>query len=137
MSRGRLFVGLGLVALSLGWVAARGLTSSLVYYRTPTEVLTEGVPGERVRMGGLVAEGSVRRVGSGVRFIVTDGTTRITVIDDSGVPALFGEGRGVVVEGVYGEDGAFHSDTVLVQHEDSYRPPGPGETPVEARIEGG
>ena len=50
------------------------------------------------------------------------------------VPSLFRAGAGVVLEGVYGGDGAFHADTVLVKHSDSYTPPAPGQTPHSASV---
>jgi cytochrome c-type biogenesis protein CcmE len=59
------------------------------------------------------------------------------VIDTGGVPSLFREGRGVVLEGFYGADGAFHADTVLVKHGDRYTPPKPGQTPTSANLEDG
>jgi cytochrome c-type biogenesis protein CcmE len=133
-----MLIAAALVAGSLGWVAYKGLQGNLVYFRTPTEILQQGqsAVGERVRLGGLVMPGSVRRSGQTIRFVVTDETTRMTVIDTEGVPALFRDGKGVVVEGYYGADGAFHADTVLVKHSDRYSPPGPGETPHSADVEG-
>ena len=127
---------LALIAGSLGWVAFKGLSSSLVYYRTPTEVLATPDVGQRARLGGYVVPGSVQRDGSTVRFVVTDGTSRMTVVDTGGVPALFRDGQGVVVEGAYGRDGAFHADTVLVKHNGVYEPPKPGETPTAANLAG-
>ena len=104
MRRGRLLFVLAVVGASLGWVAAKGLSGNLVYYLTPTELLKQGssAVGDRVRLGGLVQPGSVERSGSTVRFVVTDGTTRMTVVDTGGVPSLFRDGRGVVLEGAYG-----------------------------------
>jgi cytochrome c-type biogenesis protein CcmE len=121
---------------SLGWVAANGLTGSLVYYKTPTEVARLGseAVGQRIRLGGLVDPGSVRREGTVTRFILSDGTTRMSVVDTGSVPALFRDGRGVVVEGVVGADGSFHADQILVKHNDSYSPPKPGETPHSADV---
>jgi cytochrome c-type biogenesis protein CcmE len=131
VSQRRIAVAALVIVGSLGWVAAKGLTGNLVYYQTPTELLSGGGQvGERIRVGGLVAPGSVQRGGDTVRFILTDQTTRLTVVGPSSLPALFRDGRGVVVEGAYRTDGAFHADTVLVKHSDSYRPPGPGETPA-------
>jgi len=131
VNRTRVAIAAVVIVGSLGWVAAQGLTSNLVYYQTPTELLRgPDRGGERIRVGGLVAPGSVRRDGDTVRFILTDGTTRLTVVDASGVPSLFRDGRGVVVEGAYRADGTFLADTVLVKHSDSYRPPAPGETPT-------
>ena len=140
MKRGRVVVALALIAGSLGWVAFKGLSSSLVYYRTPTEVLATPDVGQRVRLGGLVLPGYVQAAGSSIRFVVTDETTRMTVVDTGSVPALFRAGQGVVVEGYFGRDGAFHADTVLVKHGDRYgpyQPPRPGETPTSANLAGG
>ena len=139
MKRGRVVFAVAAVGVGLGWVAFAGLKGNLVYYKTPTEILQQGASavGDRVRLGGLVQAGSVQRAGSSVTFIVTDGTTRMTVVDTAGVPSLFRDGKGVVVEGFYGDDGTFHADTVLVKHSDDYRPPGPGETPHSADVEGG
>jgi len=90
MKPGRLLIAAVLIAGSLGWVAYEGLKGNLVYYRTPTEILQQGrsAVGERVRLGGLVMPGSVERAGSSFRFVVTDETTRMTVIDTKGAPAL-------------------------------------------------
>ena len=139
MKRGRLILVLVLVVGSLGWVAARAVSGNLVYYVTPTELLSKGdaAPGDRIRLGGLVDRGSVSRLGDHrIRFVVSDGSTRMTVIATGSVPELFRSGQGVIVEGVYGSDGAFHADTLLVKHAEVYRPPEPGETPGSAKIEG-
>jgi cytochrome c-type biogenesis protein CcmE len=138
VSRRRVIVVLVLVAGSLAWVAAKGLSSNLVYYQTPTELLNQGrsAVGQRVRLGGLVLPGTVQTVGHTVQFVVTDDTNRLTVIDTGGVPSLLRTGAGVVVEGTMGADGAFHADTVLVKHADTYTPPRPGETPTSAELQG-
>jgi len=119
-----------LIAGSLAWVGTNALSGNLVYYVTPSELLHQHpTPDERLRLGGQVVPGSVHQVGDGVDFLVTDGTTRMSVVHTGGTPALFRTGIGVVLEGTYGADGQFHSDTMLVKHSEQYRPPAPGETP--------
>jgi cytochrome c-type biogenesis protein CcmE len=135
MKRARVIVPLAVIAAALAWVATRGLAGSLIYYRTPGEVVTEAAPGERLRMGGYVEPGSIEETGSGLTFRVTDGEYHVTVVRNGGVPSLFRDGQGVVVEGVYGADGQFHADTVLVRHDNEYAPPKPGETPHSAELE--
>jgi cytochrome c-type biogenesis protein CcmE len=131
----RVVVLLVLIAGSLAWVGTRALSGNLVYYVTPTELLEQAPPpGERLRLGGQVVPGSVHDASGGVDFVVTDGTTRMTVVHEGGTPALFRTGIGVVLEGAYGADGAFHSDTMLVKHGEEYRPPEPGHTPSPVRV---
>jgi cytochrome c-type biogenesis protein CcmE len=125
-----------LIVGSLAWVGSRALSGSLVYYVTPTELLTDQpAPGERLRLGGQVVPGSVDAADGEVDFIVTDGTTRMTVVHQGGTPAMFRTGIGVVLEGTFGPDGAFHSDTMLVRHSEEYRPPAPGHTPSPAPVD--
>lgn len=96
------------------------LSSSLVYFNTPTE-LTNGEPPEgRLRLGGQVEVGSVTDNAEGVAFAVTDGRQTVSVIHVGAPQQLFREGVGVVVEGTW--DGSiFHSDTMLVKHDEQYR----------------
>jgi cytochrome c-type biogenesis protein CcmE len=138
VSKSRVVIALALIAGSLGWVAAKGLSSSLVYYQTPTELLQRGDAGvgQSVRLGGFVVPGSVQRQGARLRFVITDETTRMSVVSSTDVPSLFREGQGVVLEGREGADGAFHADTVLVKHNGVYSPPNPGETPHSADVAG-
>ncbi len=95
------------------------LNSSLVYFNTPTE-LTSQEPGDaRLRLGGQVVPGSVTDTTDGVTFEVTDGREAISVFYIGAPQQLFQEGIGVVVEGTW--DGTlFHSDTMLVKHDETY-----------------
>jgi cytochrome c-type biogenesis protein CcmE len=134
--RVRVVVLLVLIVGALAWVGTQALSGNLVYYVTPTELLEQRpAPGERLRLGGQVVPGSVHDVAGGVDFVVTDGSTRMTVVHGGATPALFETGVGVVVEGSYGADGAFHSDTMLVKHGEEYRPPSAGHTPSPAPVE--
>ena len=133
--RVRVVVLLVLIAGGLTWVATQALSGNLVYYVTPTELLADQpAPGEYLRLGGQVVPGSVHDVGEGVGFVVTDGTSRMTVVHTGGTPALFQTGTGVVLEGTFA-DGAFHSDAMLVKHGEEYRPPAPGQTPSPVEVD--
>lgn len=111
------------------------LSGNLVYFKTPTEVTTE-LPSDdsRLRLGGQVAVGTVANTGDGVSFEVTDGRIAVDVIHSGAPQELFREGIGVVLEGTW--DGAtFHSDTMLIRHDEQYRtedseytPPADGAT---------
>jgi cytochrome c-type biogenesis protein CcmE len=81
-------------------------------------------PGQRIRLGGLVETGSVRRdQGTTVHFSVTDGAKVMPVTYTGVLPDLFREGQGVVTEGAVMPDGTFKADNVLAKHDENYMPP--------------
>jgi len=97
------------------------LSGNLVYFHTPTELQDEVAPsGDRLRLGGQVVAGTVVTEGEMLLLTVTDGREALEVIHNGVVPQLFGEGQGVIVEGTW--DGTtFHSDTMLIRHDEQYR----------------
>ena len=100
------------------------LQDSIVFFRSPTEVMADGFASDRpIRIGGLVEDGSVERAddGLGVRFRVTDLQTAVPVTFTGILPALFREGQGIVAEGRM-EDGVFHASAVLAKHDENYMP---------------
>lgn len=126
----RVVVLLALIAGGLTWVATNGLSRTVVYFVTPTELSQmAGDAGERLRLGGQVVPGSIDRSDGTIAFTLTDGPTRIRVLSRGGAPALFRAGSGVVVEGIYTPGGIFRSDNILIKHSADYRPPAPGEEP--------
>ncbi|WP_440409814.1 cytochrome c maturation protein CcmE [Neorhizobium petrolearium] len=100
-------------------------SQSVAYFFMPADLAkTEVKPGTRIRLGGLVAEGSVKRgQGSTVSFTVTDGTGNVPVTYTGILPDLFREGQGVVTEGTF--DAVTHNfvaDSVLAKHDENYMP---------------
>lgn len=121
------FVTVGLVLLA-GAVALAltALEESIVFFYTPSQIAEKNVkPGQRIRLGGLVEEKSVKKQPDGVtiRFRVTDRGKTIAVSYKGILPDLFREGQGVVVEGVLRPDGVFLASTVLAKHDENYMPP--------------
>jgi len=117
-------IGVALVMLGLAvGLALYALSGSIVFFRTPTEI-AQGVvgPGDRLRVGGLVKEGSVLRLGDRISFIITDTANEVKVSYRGIVPDLFREGQGVVAEGVLAPDRALAADNVLAKHDERYMP---------------
>ncbi|OSJ32508.1 cytochrome c biogenesis protein CcmE [Bradyrhizobium japonicum] len=99
---------------------------SITYFYMPIDLAKNPIPaGTRIRLGGLVSEGSiVRDQGPVVRFAVTDLNGEIVNVRYQGVlPDLFREGQGVVTEGSF-EAGSslFFADIVLAKHDEAYMP---------------
>jgi cytochrome c-type biogenesis protein CcmE len=97
---------------------------SIVFFNSPSDVVEKHVdPGTRIRLGGLVKDGSlVRGNNLFVRFEVTDGKTEIPVTYTGVLPDLFREGQGVVAEGALDGGGVFNADTILAKHDETYMP---------------
>ena len=100
------------------------LKDSIVFFNSPTDVVEKHVaPGNRIRLGGLVKQGSVVRGNDlAVHFDVTDGENTIAVAYQGILPDLFREGQGVVTEGVLEPSGLFKADSVLAKHDENYMP---------------
>jgi cytochrome c-type biogenesis protein CcmE len=116
---------------AVAFLAIGGIGNALVYYVTPTELLARGddAIGETVRLGGLVAEGSVRGPATDLTFVLTDGESEVTVHSTVAPTRSFREGSGAVVQGELGPDGVFEANQVIVKHDENYEAPAPGETP--------
>jgi cytochrome c-type biogenesis protein CcmE len=123
--RKRLYI-VGLALLFLGAAAALVLTAfedNIVFFYSPTDLAEKGVgPGRTVRIGGLVADGSVVKSDATVTFTVTDLNKSVEVAYTGILPDLFREGQGVVAEGRIGTDGRFTATEVLAKHDENYMP---------------
>jgi cytochrome c-type biogenesis protein CcmE len=94
------------------------------YFFMPADLDTVSLyPGQRIRLGGLVAAGSVvRGEGTRVAFSVTDQIETVSVVYDGILPDLFREEQGIVTEGVFDGAGVFVADSVLAKHDETYMP---------------
>ena len=115
--------GLAVIGLAAGLVLY-ALSDTITFFHTPSDLAETGVqPGQRIRLGGMVEDGSVRKgPGTLTTFSVTDQIGSIIVAYNGILPDLFREGQGVVTEGKLQEDGTFMADTVLAKHDENYMP---------------
>lgn len=113
------------VALSLAaGLILFALRDNIVFFYGPSELAQKPPqPGARLRIGGLVKQGSfTREGGEAVRFVVTDLKADVAVAYKGLLPDLFREGQGVVAEGRFGADHVFQADSVLAKHDERYMP---------------
>jgi cytochrome c-type biogenesis protein CcmE len=115
--------GLAVLGLAAGLVLY-ALRDTIVFFYTPSEIADKHIgSGQRIRLGGLVANGSlVRGTGTTVSFIVTDKIKDLPVTYAGQLPDLFREGQGVVAEGKLDAGGTLVADTVLAKHDERYMP---------------
>jgi cytochrome c-type biogenesis protein CcmE len=118
-------IALGVVALGIATaLVLMAFEKNLVFFFTPSQVAANEAPqGRTFRIGGMVLEGSVKREGVEVQFVVTDTAKHIPVVYRGPLPDLFREGKGVVAQGQLGADGVFRAREVLAKHDENYMPP--------------
>jgi cytochrome c-type biogenesis protein CcmE len=119
------FVILGVLAVSAAAaLVLSALRQDIVFFFSPSEIVEQKVPteGRRIRLGGLVEEGSLAKDGAKVSFRITDGAHAVPVTFTGLLPDLFREGQGVVTEGKMGADGMFLASEVLAKHDENYMP---------------
>ena len=128
-------IALGLVALGIATaLVLMAFEKNLVFFFTPSQVAANEAPqGRTFRIGGMVLEGSVKREGVDVRFVVTDTAKHIPEVYRGALPDLFREGKGVVAQGELGADGVFRAREVLAKHDENYMPPDAAHAVQEAQ----
>ena len=119
-----LFIATGLsVAVGLTLYA---LSQNIDLFYTPTQVAQgEVAAGQRIRIGGMVREGSVVSADDSlaVEFVATDYVHDVPIFHEGILPDLFREGQGIVVEGSLDIAGAFQASRVLAKHDENYMSP--------------
>ena len=123
-NRFRFVAGIIVILTAVVWLALSGFRGSRSYYYTIEEI-EEGVAagaGERIRVGGVVAEGSIEWTGDGLRFYLTQGERVLPVAyrGDAPVPDTFKGGSNAVVEGVFGEDDIFEASRIQAKCASKY-----------------
>ena len=112
-----------LLSSSLGsFLIIKALDSNLDFFFTPSELSKNNIPeNKRIKVGGMVLEGSIRRDKTNIIFDITDYEESITVNFNGIVPDLFKENSGVVVLG-YLENNILLAEEVLAKHDENYMP---------------
>lgn len=129
MSRKGKFLAGGLVIVAaLAYLIYAGVSQSVVYFVTPSELGAAPVPGKAYRLGGMVLPGTLKwdPKALDLRFTLSDGQASVPVRHRGTPPDLFAEGRGAVVEGTWSRDGYFQASTILAKHSEEYKAPHDG-----------
>ena len=124
----RLFITI-IIILTLG-LATRlilmALEDNIVYFYTPNDLIekfgdTKNIQ-NKIRIGGLFLESSIKKEGEKTIFIITDRKKEVRVVFDGPLPDLFREGQGIVAEGMF-QNNNFIASEVLAKHDENYMPP--------------
>ena len=124
----RLFITI-IIVLTLGLATKlilMALEDNIVYFYTPNDLIekfgdTQNIQ-NKIRIGGLVLESSIKNEGEKSIFIITDRKKEVKVVFDGSLPDLFREGQGIVAEGIF-KNNNFVASEVLAKHDENYMPP--------------
>ena len=123
--RRSVFIFTGMAVLGLAaFLVLSSLQDSIVFFYSPSDIEAKHIePGQRVRIGGLVKEGSVAKSdATQVSFDISDGAKTINVTYNGLLPDLFREGQGIIAEGRIEMPGRLTADSVLAKHDENYMP---------------
>lgn len=119
-----LFVILG-GACAVG-LALFALDKNISLFFSPKQIVAGEAPKDtRIRAGGMVVEGSVKRDPNSLKvsFSLTDYAQTVDVVYEGILPDLFREGQGIVAQGSLNKEGVFEAVEVLAKHDEKYMPP--------------
>ena len=113
------------IVVLIVFFALKSLEDNVVYFFSPTEIHNKSdiAFNKKIRVGGLVKNGSINRQANTVNFIITDLENEIIVSYNGLLPNLFSEGKGVVAEGKLNDKKYFIADKILAKHDENYMPP--------------
>ena len=124
----RLFITI-IIILTLGLATKlilMALEDNIVYFYTPNDLIekfgdTKNIQ-NKIRIGGLVLENSIKKEGKKTIFMITDRKKEVKVVFKGPLPDLFREGQGIVAEGMF-QNNNFIASEVLAKHDENYMPP--------------
>jgi len=126
--KAKFLAGGGVIVAALAYMMYAGVSQSVVYFVTPSELQARPVAGKAYRLGGMVVNGSLKWEPRSLdlSFALSDGKATIPVRHKGTPPDLFAEGRGAVVEGTWSGDGYFKASLIMAKHSEEYQAP-PGD----------
>ena len=129
--KAKFIVGGCVILAALAYLVYAGVSQSVVYFVTPSELGAAPVAGKAYRLGGMVLPGTLKWDPRplDLRFTLSDGQASVPVRHRGTPPDLFAENRGAVVEGTWSRDGYFEATTILAKHSEEYKGPHDGSQP--------
>lgn len=126
-------IGSGVIVVALAFLAWLGYGESKTYYHTIVELqtLTGSARNQRIRVGGTVAPGSIRRLAGRVDFVLEGEGKSLPVsyIGGDPLPDTFTDKAQALVEGRPAQDGRFVAEHVQAKCASKYEAAPGGATP--------
>jgi len=121
-------LGIGVILVLVAWLAVSGFEQNKTYYVTVNELLSGKGGHERIRVGGVVADGSVERHNGQVTFRLSQDSATVPVVyvGSDTLPDTFLGGAQAIIEGTYAPNGVFQADKIQAKCASKYQAMPPG-----------
>src|SRR5450755_449931 len=115
---------MALIVGSLVWLAVGGVKETKTYYKTIPELATMGhdAQGQRLRVGGDVQPGSIKKAGTQTAFVLHQGTQTLKVLysGNDPLPDTFRDNAQALADGRLGSDGVFEANKIQAKCASKY-----------------
>ena len=117
------------------FIVLKSLEDNVIFFFSPSEIIVkENISfDKKIRVGGVVKKGSIKKNRDSIDFIITDFSNEIIVSFAGLVPNLFSENKGVVAEGKLRDKKYFIAEKILAKHDENYMPPEVSKALEDAR----
>jgi cytochrome c-type biogenesis protein CcmE len=124
----RFGIGISVVLIAIAYFAFAGYNEGKSYYKTIEEVSAMGPDdaSKRLRVAGLVKEGTIEHDGPEVRFLLAqdvntmEHTMRVHYVGSQPIPDTFKDRAETIVEGKRLADGTFEADHIQAKCASKY-----------------
>ncbi len=120
----RFAIGIAIILSAIAYFAVAGYNEGKAYYRTIDEVAAmDPADGRRLRVAGIVQEGSIDRDGQKLVFTLTQDPAHTMTVHYTGsqpVPDTFKDRAEAIVEGRRRADGSFEADHIQAKCASKY-----------------
>lgn len=127
-------IGISVIVISLGFLAWLGYGESKTYYHTIAELptLNGSARTQRMRVGGTVETGSIRRLAGRVDFVLEGEGKKLPVsyVGSDPLPDTFVDKAQALVEGRPASDGRFVAEHVQAKCASKYEAAPGGDKPA-------
>lgn len=115
-------IGIGIILAVVAWEAISGFQQSKTYYVTVGELTSGKVTRHRLRAGGIITPGSIKRRGGELTFrLAQDANSMlVTYVGKDTLPDTFVGGAQAIVEGQYTSSGIFRAERIQAKCASKY-----------------
>ncbi len=128
-------IGIGIILAVAAWEAISGFQQSKTYYVTVSELIQGQTARKRIRVGGLVAPGTIARQGGRLTFRLAQDANSlpVTYVGSDTLPDTFKDGAQAIIDGDYSAGGEFRAEKIQAKCASKYEAaPGSPEQKAKA-----